>query len=238
MAQPLLALNRHVEARGALDRFIKTVPVVSGRPPTPGQASELGDALRTRGQVLEEEARACRARGLLSLADGNTRAALEAYSRGLGLVRDHETLTLRGWTYVAANAPDLALADFEESLRLRPASSDALLGRASVRVGLSEPVPALADIEAALKLSPVDARTYFHAARVHAMAVPMLPDPLVGNESLRRATDLLGKALELTEPENRTRFWSEQIAVDRAFDVLRRTGQLTGLDAKYGAPKR
>jgi len=238
MAPPLLALKRHGEARAALDEYIRTVPVAPGRPPSAGQAGELADALRSRGQVLAEEALAFRARGLLATAEGSARAALETYSRGLGLVRDPETLTLRGWTYPAANAPELALADFDEALRRRPGAADPLLGRASTRVLLREPVPALADAEAGLRLAPADAWTCYHAARVHAQAVALLPDPAAALESLGRAAELLGRAMDLTESGNRARFWAEQVTADRAFDPLRKTGRLDPIDPGFGSPKR
>jgi hypothetical protein len=69
--------------------------------------------------VYDEQTRALRQRGALHLRAGELRASLDSYTKGLGLSRDPDLLALRGWTYLVCESPALALADFDEALKLR-----------------------------------------------------------------------------------------------------------------------
>src|SRR5262249_26776877 len=149
----LLALKKYPEAGEALDRYLETIPVAApGRAPTAEQARKLGDVFK--------------ARGLIHVQQKDFRAAIDSYTQGLKLQRDPETLALRGWAYLMFEAPALALVDFDESLKLRPESSDAWLGRAEARVKLGKVAEALADAEEGLNRGPATPRTLYNAARV------------------------------------------------------------------------
>src|SRR5262249_6821746 len=236
MAQPLLALGRHEEAGRALDRFIATVPVAEGKPPAPEQAGALAGGLEGRGLGPDRRAKALRARGLLHQTRGDQRSALDCYTQGLRLARDPETLALRGWTYLSYDAPELALADFDEAARLRPGWADALIGRANVRVRLGQTREALEDVERGAA-GAADARMLYNAARVHAQAVAALRDApkkqAEAERCERRAAELLRQALERTPVQQRPAFWKDHVQADRAFDPVRRGGAMSALAARY-----
>ena len=61
-------------------------------------------------------------------------------------------LNRRGWAYHFADAPRLALDDFEASLKLIEDQSDALGGRGLARIRLGDWRPAVADADAAVRL--------------------------------------------------------------------------------------
>ena len=84
--------------------------------------------------------------------------------------------------YYFADAPKLALLDFEESLRLDAKQSEALGGRGLARIRTGDWRPAVTDAEAAARLASAvvprteeerkaKAQALFNAARVYALAV-------------------------------------------------------------------
>jgi tetratricopeptide (TPR) repeat protein len=240
MARPLMALGHYKEAAEALDHYMAVAPVGGSRADF---SAPLADALRAKGLTADEEARAEHARGVLHTRESNLRAALDAYTRSLGLVRDPETLTLRGWTYLALDAPGLAQADFDEAVKARPASADALLGRANARVRAGLVREAVADAEAGLAAAPPEPRKLYLAARVHALAAPWFVSPVGGRgdaaaagKSVRRAAGLLEHALEATPAAERGRFWAKYVTADRSFDGVRSGGPMAALHAKYKTP--
>ena len=128
----LLALKRYDEVLGSCNAFL---------------ASE-----KPTVEVLE-------IRGQARLARQNYSGAIDDYAQALGLrpAQDPETrtrlLNKRGWAYHFADAPRLARADFEASLKLDPDQSDALAGRGLARIRLGEWRPAIADAEASIRLA-------------------------------------------------------------------------------------
>ncbi len=91
-------------------------------------------------------------------------------------------LNLRGMAYYFADAPKLALLDFEESLRLDAKQSEALGGRGLARIRTGDWRPAVTDAESAARLASAmvprtdeerkaKAQALFNAARVYALAV-------------------------------------------------------------------
>ena len=127
-------------------------------------------------------------RGLAREARRDFAGAVADFNRALELTPDAEPpqrsrlLNLRGWAYQYADAPRLALSDFEESLRLEPDQSDALGGRGLARIRLGEWRPAVVDAEAAVQLAKTmnphtreerqaQTQALFNAARVYALAV-------------------------------------------------------------------
>ena len=241
MARPLMALGRFREAAAALDKYLATAPVAPGTAPGPDLAAAFADALRAKGLAAEEEVRAFRARGVLHTRLDDLRAAIEAYTRALSLVRDPDTLALRGWTYLALDAPELAGADFDEALAARPKAGPFLLGRANARVRAGRAAEATADAEAGLAAGPADARTLYQAARVYAQAAPLVlkatGDTAATTRAVRRAADLLDRAAQATPAADRGRFWATFVRGDRAFDGIRAGDAMAALDAKYAAPR-
>ena len=128
-------------------------------------------------------------------------------------------LNRRGWAYQYADAPRLALADFEESLRLEPNQSEALGGRGLARIRLGDWRPAVTDAEAAIRQAPRGRRrldraktrraakvqALFNAARIYAQAVEFAAQDVSrqGERAVAlyrryrsRALELLDEALE------------------------------------------
>lgn len=127
-------------------------------------------------------------RGLAREARKDYAAASADFNKALDLTPEGATdrrtrlLNLRGWAYHFVTAPKLALADFEQSLRLDPNQSDALAGQGLARILLGNWRPAVSDVESAVKLVMASAprteeerkarsQALFNAARVYAMAV-------------------------------------------------------------------
>jgi serine/threonine protein kinase/predicted Zn-dependent protease len=219
--QSLLALDpldRSGKAARALDRYLKLA-----RPPRP-------DALV--------------ARGLLYAQSGKRPEAVEMYT--LALARDphnNKTRCHRGWAYLTADAPRLALADFaaclddaalDAAIRL-----DALVGRGTVRIQLRQTDDALADATAAAaalaaqpKITPKPAVLYF-LARLHAQAAGQLEQqarkegPAAAQRTAQRqaacmdaALDYLRQAVDALPPTERLRFWHEQVHGNAALAAL------------------
>ncbi len=174
-------------------------------------------------------------RGLARVARHDLSGAIGDYTRALELDRDlvadsrARLLNRRGWAYHFADAPRLALGDFEASLLLVKAQSDAHAGRGLARVRLGQWRTAVADAEAAVRLaraSPtaVDglhdrAQADFNAARIYAQAVE-ISHGAVGREGERalaryrtyrsRAVELLEQSLrQINDPERRKAILSD-----------------------------
>ena len=125
-------------------------------------------------------------RGLARVARQNFSGAIADYTRAMELRRDLDArrdprlLNRRGWAYHFADAPRLALEDFEGSLKLVEDQSDAHAGRGLARVRLGDWRKAVADAEAAVRLArgalpqstaPTTAQAEFNAARIYAQAI-------------------------------------------------------------------
>jgi tetratricopeptide (TPR) repeat protein len=181
-------------------------------------------------------------RGLARVARRSFSGAVADYTRALELRRDLDAATRsrllnhRGWAYQFADAPRLALDDFEGSLALVQEQSAAHAGRGLARVRLGEWRAAVADAEAAIRLahgdssagdgSRDDAQAEFNAARIYAQAVEYAAAE-VGREGERaiaryrgyraRALGLLDRVLRtVTDPARR-----EEILGDPALRPLR-----------------
>ena len=114
------------------------------------------DAYLARGKPTAE---ILEIRGLTRVARRDYAAAIVDFNRALELkpeaepVQRSKLLNLRGWAYQFADAPKLALADFEESLRLEPNQSDAYGGRGLARIRLGQWRPAVTDAESSVRLA-------------------------------------------------------------------------------------
>jgi tetratricopeptide (TPR) repeat protein len=164
---------------------------------------------------------------LIHARQNDFRAAIDRYTESLRLERDPETLTRRGWAYLELGGAALALADFDEAVRLRPGSAEPLLGRADVRVKQGKVREALADAGKGWRHAPDTPRIAYLAARVYAQAAPALqsppagtrPSPGDGAACVRRAGELLRLALRREKADGRADFWRNYVRRDRAFSA-------------------
>jgi tetratricopeptide (TPR) repeat protein len=197
-----------------------------------------------RFQALGEPvAAAYKQRGLARAKLGRVAEALEDYSAALKTARDADTLALRGWLYLTNKAPQLALSDFQDALRLDPHQASALAGRGNARVLLNKVEEAMADAQEAARLGAKDHRTLYNAARVLSQASTLLrqgtrPDPqrleLHRQACCQRALQLLEQALEVCPAPQRGAFWNKVIACDPALAAVQRTTGYAVLAAQFG----
>jgi tetratricopeptide (TPR) repeat protein len=184
-------------------------------------------------------------RGLARRARRDNTAAVADFHRAIELAPASDPATRsrlfrqRGWAHYFADAPRLALADFEESLRLEPNRGDAYGGRGLARIRLGQWRPAVSDAEAGLRHArasgtsttaeegqDLQVQALYNAARIYAQAVEFAAQE-VGREGQRavtlyrryrtRAIDLLDEALERV-PDRKRR---EEILSDPALRTLR-----------------
>jgi eukaryotic-like serine/threonine-protein kinase len=197
----LLALKRHDEVLGSCDAYLaREEPTV---------------------EVLE-------IRGLARVARENLPGAIADYTRAIELRPDTEPairarlLNHRGWAYHLADAPRLALSDFEASLKQIEDQAEAHAGRGLARVRLGDWEKAVADAEAAVRLASAratdesgpDARRQarLNAARIYTQAAEYAAAGVgrQGERAVRlyrgyrtRALDLLRQVLEETPAADR-----------------------------------
>jgi tetratricopeptide (TPR) repeat protein/tRNA A-37 threonylcarbamoyl transferase component Bud32 len=167
------------------------------------------------------------------------RGALADYHLALALAPDApevtDLLTRRGYVYLLSDAPQLALADFEDALKRDAKSAEALNGRGLVRVSLGRPGEGIKDSEKAVKLAPEDPRTLYNAARTFAHAATVArqearsPDDVPRYQ--QRACELLQHSMEL-RLEDGSRFWREVVLTDPALRGLRGCRDFDALEAK------
>jgi tetratricopeptide (TPR) repeat protein/tRNA A-37 threonylcarbamoyl transferase component Bud32 len=183
------------------------------------------DAYLARGKPIAE---ILEIRGLAHQAQRNYSAAIADFSRALDLApaaepaQRSQLLNRRGWGYQYADAPRLALVDFEESLRLEPNQSAAYGGRGLARIRLGDWRPAVSDAEAGIlqaqgasvgsagdDAKAAQVQALFNGARIYALAVEFAARE-ISREGERavtlvrryriRALDLLEEALK-REPD-------------------------------------
>ncbi len=144
------------------------------------QAAADGDAERSRQMYEQAAYEYDRAAALLSsqpsvwmdLAHAHSRlkqteAAIEAYSRALGLdPRLSSALSERGWLYLGEGRRREALLDFDAVVALEPTRIEGFWGRGDAYAGLRDFQRAISDYDAALKLSPDEPGV--HASRYNA----------------------------------------------------------------------
>jgi tetratricopeptide (TPR) repeat protein len=186
------------------------------------------DALLARGRPSAE---LYELRGLARAGLRDYVGAIEDDTEALALRRDSVSLLVRrGGLYLATNAPQLALHDFEKAIGLDPAYGDAYFGRGSARVRLGQHRQAVADVEKALRLAKPTAPRLYNAARVLCQAAGA-----AGSEARRRgwdavaqsnryrdlAVELVEEALRLLRPDKRAAFLKE-VLKDPDLGVLRR----------------
>jgi tetratricopeptide (TPR) repeat protein len=192
------------------------------------RALEAFDRCRARGRPAVEVFRG-HATGSVEL--GRYQAAVDDYTQALALAPEDAGLhAARGWAYLGTDSARLALADFEEAVRLDPGLGDAYDGRATALVRLGRLADAAADAEEAARRAGRDRRLLFNAARVYAQAVGRLDADATrrGRADLEtralyqdRAVALLRDALAATPDARRPAFWEEQVQKDPGLNPIR-----------------
>ncbi len=158
--------------------------------------------------------------------------AIEDCSNAMILGGNRATLLRRrGWLYIVADAPQLALHDFEAAIRLDATSGDAYNGRGYARLRLGEHRQGVLDAERALSLGEPKPDLYYKAARVYAVAAIVAAAEVrkKGQETVTlvsryqdRAADLLREALKRLPAERRPSFLKDVILKDPQLRTLHR----------------
>ena len=204
-AQTLAKLKKYREAGQALDLYLKNGPPAA-------------DVYLARGMIHSQFREYA--------------SAVEAYSRTLMLKADPRTfthadaLTRRGWAYLQLEAHALALADFEEALKRRPAHASSLCGRGNARILLGQVSEAVRDGEAALRLEGATQQE-LQVACIFSRAAGLLSLTKQGREWLQsryeeRAADLVCQALRRMPEKERAAYWRSHIQTEAALASVRR----------------
>lgn len=221
-ADVLLALGRNKEAQQALDEFLDRPKKVDP------------DAYRQRGF---ERARA-----------GNHGGALADWTRALEMEPTSAlTLGRRGWAWLN-HATKLALGDFDDALKLDPASADLHTGRGYARVLLGKHAEAVQDAEKAVLLAAKasDPREKiaapFNAACIYAQAIAKLGfgADFPGRDEkkakyLARAFELLDQTLAALPAQARPAFLREAVT-DPGLEPIRHLKEFDDFLRKRSAP--
>jgi serine/threonine protein kinase/tetratricopeptide (TPR) repeat protein len=251
----LLLDKRFAEALDACDRALKIDPKVAEvdryrvgallELKRDQEAIDACDAYLRKGHASAE---LVGLRGLAKARRNQFAAAIDDYTLSLALEPSVAVChARRGWAYLVAGAPQLALRDFEEAIRLDPSSGDSYSGRGSAFAALGRYQEAVADAEESLRHGESEARLYYAASRILALAAtpthasaPAHPrgsaDP-AGVHQQERALSLLGEALERTPAEGRALFWRNVVESDPAFETLRRLPIFVRIAAEIYPPR-
>jgi tetratricopeptide (TPR) repeat protein len=215
--QALLKLNRPDEAARSFDRYLRA----GGKP---------------NAQVYH-----CRA--LARLKQGDHQAALSDFTLALGQGPGDATLwAQRGQSYLACQAAQLDLRDFEEAIRLDARNGLAHLGRGLARLQLGQRREADDDAESAVRLAPGNARLTYDAACLLAQVAGQLGGGPASTRQARearrgyqeRSVQLLRQALLLLPAEQRAGFWNETARGDHSLGPVRAHAGFTQLERLYG----
>jgi tetratricopeptide (TPR) repeat protein len=171
-------------------------------------------------------------RGLARAERNDLTGAIEDLTNAMALRPDRAALlNRRGWLYVVADAPRLALNDFAAAIQLDASLGDAYNGRGFARLRLGEYREAVADAERALSRSEPTSHLFYNSARVYAGAAVAAgadvrkksPETATLVACYRdRATALLRDAVKRMPEDERASFWRKEIPSDPALRLLRR----------------
>jgi tetratricopeptide (TPR) repeat protein len=187
-----------------------------------------------------------RARAALRTRLGQYPGAQADYTRALEIHADAATWAARGWCCLVADAPKLALPDFEQAIRLAPEEGDAYAGRGYARALLGQYRPAVADAEEALRLGPRAPRLCYNTARIFAQAAARLEgDPprdhwmaaLLKESWQERGVQQLAVALSMQPAAEAARFWQNVIDADKALNPLRPLQGFRQLASRYAGQR-
>lgn len=229
----------------ALELRPHEVRVLRFRAETLLELNRLPEALQSLNDCLKygpPDAGAFRARAALRTRMGQFAGAQTDYTRALELNSNAATYAARGWCFLVADAPKLALADFEESIRRTPVQSDAFAGRGLSRVLLGESQAAVEDAEQALHHGPESPRLCYNVARIYAQAVAALSNTsartlvagtLNGRTCQERAVKTLEQALALQTAAEAAHFWQTVVETDKALNPIRQSPAFKQLASRY-----
>lgn len=211
-ARALVEIGKLYQRAGTLADAIRTYREAVQLDDTSGIAWRLlAEALLARGETENAEAAfdkaltrldpvgdLYRARGLTRASQGRYRDAINDYTRSLELEASPNILTRRGWAYLMQSR-QLALADFDEAIRLNPESGDSYNGRGYARVLLGQVDEATADADEALQRGPRAFEVYFNAAAIYGQAVGVVAKDtkLSAADRTKRLEFLTGRAIEI-----------------------------------------
>jgi serine/threonine protein kinase/tetratricopeptide (TPR) repeat protein len=182
-----------------------------------GRSPEALRCLDEYGGAGKATAEFYRLRGRARAKTADHAGAAEDYGRALTLAPDAPTHVTRGWIYLLAlHAPEPALADFEEALRIDPANGDAHAGRGNALVELGRVAEGVAAAEQAIHGGTPSPRLLCNAARAFALALRRAPR----RQYQERVYELLRQALEATSAPERQAFWRTAVRPDPAFGPL------------------
>lgn len=180
--------------------------------------------------------------GALRAKQGDSPAALKAYSQAIDLQPDAASFTARAWVFLANESVPLALDDFEMALARDSKNAEAYAGRGLIRARQGKHNDALADAELALTYGGANppARLLWNVAHVYAK---IAVDPRIkgANRDLyeNRAVSMLDRALKQMPREERVDFWKEYVDRDPLLIVpLRGNVAFESMENLYGQKKR
>ena len=141
-----------------------------------------------------------RARGLAFAKQKKYRQAINDYTRSLELEASPNILTRRGWAYLL-QSQQLALQDFDESIRLNPENGDSYNGRGFARALLGDDLQAVQDAEQAVKLGPKAFEMLYNAATIYGQSIAAVRKDSQRDEETRQALTkkYLTRAIELLQ---------------------------------------
>jgi tetratricopeptide (TPR) repeat protein len=187
------------------------------------------DALLAGGQM---SAQVVELRGLARQALKDYAGAIEDATVALALAPDKTHLLVqRGWLYILAEAPRLALRDFEAVLSRDPSSGEAYTGRGAAQVRMGKLGEALDDVEKGLGLGQPTHLLLYNAGRIYAQAAIVASTEarrkgqdavVLVNRYQDRAVTLVREALKRLPADRRASFWRDSIQADPALSTLRR----------------
>jgi tetratricopeptide (TPR) repeat protein len=159
------------------------------------------------------------------------------------------TRARRAWSYLACNAPQLALPDFETVLSLEPENGNAHRGRALALAKLGQAREAIGNMEKALRCGPESAALFFEAAQIFARAGALMDaETKQANEGngmrsaahyQRQAIRFVVRALTLLpDRKSRTDFWRQQIQKDQVLRALCQSPEYAWLAKRYVGENR
>ncbi len=245
-AKLLHRLKRNGEAILAYDAALSLLPtdvrVGRGRAEVLWELKRLPEALQSLDNCVKfgpPDKGVFLARALLRMRSGQYSGAQTDYSRALEIDPDAATYAARGWCFLVADAPRLALPDFVKALHLAPKQADALAGRGYARVLLGDYQKAVLDAEESEQLGPPSPRLCFNLARIYAQAIARLDiENPRGAAKLRgvwhdRAVKMLAQALALQPSAEAADFWQTVILTDRALSPLRNSPEFGHLATRF-----
>ena len=246
--------NRDYKAAlAAFDAAAKILPqdenALRGRAQTLFQLKRYAECVQALDQFFQQGGAATaslyQARALAKVKLARNEDAVGDYT--LALERSPNDLALRtqrGQTYLACQAPQLALLDFEAAIQLDPKYALAYQGRGLARLQLDQAREAAGDAETLARLAPGDARLVLGAAGILAQSAARLElkedrngreRPAFRVHCQERAEMLLQEAMRLLPESERAAFWRDVARHDGALAPLRRSDAYREMDHQYGS---